>query len=81
MEIRFGDHSSFHRAALGMVGAGMVLIVGAGLGAHDFSLKRSVLLGLFLVVFSALVFVIGLKLPIPLCPDLDAFQSIRLCRA
>jgi hypothetical protein len=67
---------------LGMLLAGMVLIVGAGLGAHEFSLKRSVLLGLFLVVFSALVFVIGLKLPIPLCPDLDSLQqSISLCRA
>jgi hypothetical protein len=67
--------------AFGMLAAGMVLIVGAGLGAHEFSLKRSLLLGLFLVVFSALVFVIGLKLPIPLCPDLDALQSISLCRA
>jgi len=66
---------------LGMLLSGMVLIVGAGLGAHEFSLKRSLLLGLFLVVFSALVFVIGLKLPIPLCPELDALQSIGLCRA
>ena len=66
---------------LGMLLSGMVLIVGAGLGAHEFSLKRSLLLGVFLVVFSALVFVIGLKLPIPLCPELDALQSIGLCRA
>jgi len=66
---------------LGMLLAGMVLIVGAGLGAHEFSLKRSLLLGLFLVVFSALVFVIGLKLPIPLCPELDSLQSLSLCRA
>jgi hypothetical protein len=65
----------------GMLLSGMVLIVGAGLGAHEFSLKRSLLLGVFLVVFSALVFVIGLKLPIPLCPELDALQSIGLCRA
>ena len=67
--------------ALGMVLAGMVLIVGAGLGAHEFSLTRSLVLAVFLVVFCALVFVIGLKLPIPLCPDLDAVQSISLCRA
>jgi hypothetical protein len=66
--------------AVGMLLAGMILIVGAGLGAHEFSLKRSLLLGVFLVVFSALVFVIGLKLPIPLCPDLDSFQSLPLCR-
>ena len=38
-------------------------------------------LAVFLVVFCALVFVIGLKLPIPLCPDLEAVQSISLCRA
>jgi hypothetical protein len=66
---------------LGMLVSGMVLIVGAGLGAHEFSLKRSLLLGLFLVVFSALVFVIGLKLPIPLCPEHDSLQSISICRA
>ncbi len=67
--------------SLGMLAAGMVLIVGAGLGAHEFSLRKSLLLGVFLVVFCALVFVIGLKLPIPLCPDLDAVQSVSLCRA
>jgi hypothetical protein len=67
--------------ALGMLLAGTVLIVGAGLGAHEFSLGKSLLLALFLVVFCALVFVIGLKLPIPLCPAIDALESVSLCRA
>ncbi len=30
--------------------------------------------------FCALVFVAGLKLPIPLCPDLESLQTVALCR-
>jgi hypothetical protein len=65
----------------GMLVAGMVLIVGASLGSHEFSLRKALALGGFLVTFCALVFVIGLKLPIPLCPDIDALQAYGLCRA
>jgi hypothetical protein len=40
-----------------------------------------VLLGLGLVIFCGLVFVGGLKLPIPLCPPIEAIQSsIGFCR-
>jgi putative tricarboxylic transport membrane protein len=66
---------------IGMLLAGMVLIVGASLGSATFSLRKSILLGVILVTFSALVFVAGLKLPIPLCPDLESLQSYGICRA
>ena len=39
------------------------------------------ILAVCLVIFCALVFVYGLKLPIPLCPDIEALQSTcALCR-
>ncbi len=66
---------------IGMLLSGIVLIVGAGFGSHSFNFRKSLLLAVFLVIFSALVFVIGLKLPIPLCPDIDALQGFSLCRA
>lgn len=66
---------------VGMLIAGMLLIMGASFGSVTFNLRKSLLLGLFLVTFCALVFVMGLKLPIPLCPDIDSLQSFGLCRA
>ncbi|HSN20713.1 MAG TPA: tripartite tricarboxylate transporter TctB family protein [Usitatibacter sp.] len=66
---------------IGMMLAGMLLIVGASFGSVTFSLRKSLVLGAFLVIFCALVFVVGLKLPIPLCPDLDALQSFSACQA
>jgi len=66
---------------VGMLIAGILLVVFAGFGSAQFSLKRSLILALSLVTFCALVFVYGLKLPIPLCPDVEAVQSsIRFCR-
>jgi hypothetical protein len=67
--------------AVGMLIAGVILIVGAGFGSHSFRLKQSLALAVGLVIFCALVFVAGLKLPIPLCPDVDALQSFAVCRA
>ena len=65
----------------GMLVAGFVLILIASKGSQDFELRRTLILGLFLTVFCALVFVWGLKLPIPLCPDVEALQStIGFCR-
>jgi hypothetical protein len=66
--------------AVGMVIAGIVLVVIACIGSPDFQLKRSVILGVILSVFCALVFVFGLKLPIPLCPDVESLQSLSVCR-
>jgi hypothetical protein len=67
--------------AVGMLIAGLLLVVVASMGSHDFKLKQSIILGLVLVVFCAFVFVGGLKLPIPLCPDIESLQSsVGFCR-
>ena len=66
---------------IGMLLAGVVLIVVASIGSPTFELRRSVILGVVLSVFCALVFVWGLKLPIPLCPDIESLQSsVGFCR-
>ena len=67
---------------VGMLLAGLALIIVASKGSAEFQLKRSIVLGLVLTVFCALVFVFGLKLPIPLCPDIESLQSaIPVCRS
>jgi hypothetical protein len=67
--------------AAGMLLSGILLVIIAGFGSAEFSLKRSVILAVVLVIFCALVFVWGLKLPIPLCPDVESLQSaIGFCR-
>jgi drug/metabolite transporter (DMT)-like permease len=68
--------------AVGMLLAGLMLVVVASMGSHDFRFKQALILGAILVVFCAMVFVWGLKLPIPLCPDVESLQSsIGFCRA
>ena len=67
--------------AIGMLLAGIMLVVVASRGSAEFNLKRSLILGVALTIFCALVFVLGLKLPIPLCPDVESIQSsIGFCR-
>ena len=66
---------------VGMLLAGIMLVVGASKGSQDFQLKRVVILAFCLVIFCALVFVVGLKLPIPLCPDVESLQQYGICRA
>jgi len=67
---------------VGMLLAGLLLVIGASLGSHEFKLKNVVILGLALTIFCAFVFVGGLKLPIPLCPDIEALQSsVGFCRS
>jgi hypothetical protein len=66
---------------IGMLLAGVLLIVVASYGSPTFELKRSIILGICLSIFCALVFVWGLKLPIPLCPDVESLQaSVPFCR-
>jgi hypothetical protein len=66
---------------VGMIIAGIVLVMLSGFASQEFNPRRSLILSLILVVFCALVFVFGLKLPIPLCPDIEAVQSsIKFCR-
>jgi hypothetical protein len=66
--------------AVGMLVAGVILVVGASLGGDEFNWKEVLINAVVLVIFCALVFVIGLKLPIPMCPDLELFQQVSLCR-
>ena len=67
--------------AVGMLIAGWLLIMVASTGSYEFRWKRSAILGVILVIFCALVFVVGLKLPIPLCPDIEPLQNaIKMCR-
>jgi hypothetical protein len=68
--------------ATGMLIAGFLLVFIASIGNPEkFHMRDVILLGLGLVIFCALVFVWGLKLPIPLCPDIESLQSaIKMCR-
>ena len=67
---------------LGMLLAGVLLVIGASLGSYEFKLKNTLIVGVALSIFCALVFVTGLKLPIPLCPDVESLQSsIGFCRS
>ncbi len=66
---------------VGMLIAGMLLVIGASIGSHEFRIKPVTILAVVLVVFCALVFVVGLKLPIPLCPDVESLQQFGMCRA
>lgn len=67
---------------LGMLLDGVLLVIGASFGSYEFRPKQAVILGIALSIFCALVFVTGLKLPIPLCPDIESLQSsIGFCRA
>ena len=65
---------------VGMLIAGMMLVIGASFGSHDFKQKPVLILAVALVIFCALVFVVGLKLPIPLCPDVESLQQYGMCR-
>ena len=65
---------------LGMLVAGLIVVIGSSMGGDEFKLRDVLILAVVLVIFCALVFVIGLKLPIPMCPDLEWFQQFSLCR-
>ena len=67
---------------VGMLIAGFLVVFVASLGNPEkFHTRDVILLGVGLVIFCALVFVWGLKLPIPLCPDIESLQSaIKFCR-
>jgi hypothetical protein len=68
--------------AVGMLIAGFLLVVISSFGSKEFKLKPALVLGVVLTVFCAIVFVWGLKLPIPLCPDIESLQSaVTMCRS
>ena len=65
---------------LGLIVSTAILIVLGALGGHEFKTKEVVILYVALAVFSVLVFVRGLGLPIPVCPAVldDACRSIGI---
>lgn len=67
---------------LGMLLSGIILVFVSSYGNPErVSIRATAFLAVGLVTFCALSFVWGLKLPIPLCPDVEAIQSsIRFCR-
>lgn len=54
---------------LGLVLATVALIFISAYGGHEFKWKEVAWMSLALVIFSVLVFVKGLTLPFPICPD------------
>ena len=67
---------------VGMIIAGILLVIVASMGnTENFEVRPTIFLAIGLVIFCAAVFVFGLKLPIPLCPDVESVRSaIPLCR-
>jgi hypothetical protein len=62
---------------LGLVVATAALVYISALGGHEFKWKEVTILFVVLVVFSVLVFVKGLTLPFPICPDFMETCPIR----
>ena len=62
---------------LGLVIASIALIFISAYGGHEFKWKEVTILSIVLVVFSVLVFVKGLTLPFPICPDFVESCPIR----
>ena len=67
---------------VGMLISGIILVFLSSYGNPEkVSARATAFLAVGLVTFCALVFVWGLKLPIPLCPNVEAIQSsIGFCR-
>ncbi len=62
---------------LGLIIATAALVFIAAFGGHEFKWREVGVLYLILIVFSILVFVKGLTLPFPLCPDFVENCPIR----
>jgi len=62
---------------LGLILATAALVFISAFGGHEFKWKEVSILYVILVVFSVLVFVKGLTLPFPLCPDFIESCPIR----
>jgi hypothetical protein len=67
---------------VGMLISGIILVFISSYGNPEkVSVRATAFLAVGLVTFCALVFVWGLKLPIPLCPAVEAIQAgIGFCR-
>jgi hypothetical protein len=61
----------------GLLVATAALVFISAYGGHEFKWKEVTILYLVLIVFSVLVFVKGLTLPFPICPDFMESCPIR----
>jgi putative tricarboxylic transport membrane protein len=55
---------------LGLIGGILLLVFISAYGGHEFRWKEVAILYVVLIIFSVLVFVKGLTLPFPICPEL-----------
>ena len=62
---------------LGLVLASAALVFISAYGGHEFKWKEVAVMSLVLVIFSVVVFVKGLSLPFPICPDFIEVCPIR----
>jgi hypothetical protein len=62
---------------LGLVLASVILIFICAYGGHEFKWKEVAIMSVVLAIFSVLVFVKGLSLPFPVCPDFIEVCPIR----
>ena len=62
---------------LGLVLASIALVFISAYGGHEFKWKEVAIMSVVLVIFSVIVFVKGLSLPFPVCPDFIAICPIR----
>ncbi len=65
---------------LGITLAIVLLVMLSAFGGHEFKLKEVTISALILAIASVAIFVWGLKLPFPVCPDLEALQQFPVCR-
>ena len=62
---------------LGLVLASVALVFISAYGGHEFKWKEVAIMSVVLAIFSVVVFVKGLSLPFPICPDFVAVCPIR----
>ena len=62
---------------LGLVLASVALVFISAYGGHEFKWKEVAIMSVVLVIFSVVVFVKGLSLPFPICPDFIEVCPIR----
>ena len=62
---------------LGLVAATAALVYISAIGGHEFNWKEVTILFVILLIFSIVVFVKGLTLPFPICPDFIENCPIR----
>jgi hypothetical protein len=60
---------------VGLVLASVALVFISAYGGHEFKVKEVAIMSVVLVIFSVLVFVKGLSLPFPICPDFIEVSS------